>query len=111
MKIRVLSAAIYEPYYGNCSNNGISTCYKEILIPCEDGPIEIDDNNLPDNYCTMEVFEFGGRKSVHFTPYNLAKSGKWTMFGGTFAFSSDARFARCTKGFGCQPIQIHDRVE
>lgn len=109
--MRVISANIYKWNLGDCSNNGISSRYHEVLIPCEDGWQEIDENNPPENFCIMEKREFRDHTFVHLVPYHLANSGKWTMMGGTFAYSSDSRFIDCTDGFGWQPIAIHDRVE
>lgn len=105
MKIKAITASIYRnPKYGDCSNNGITSKYDEIIIPCSDGYIDIDTDNLPENYCE---FEHGFAGSVHFVPHFL-KSSTMGMMGGCFAYSSDSRFSRL---YGSQPVAIHDRVE
>ena len=55
----------------------------------------------------------GGRKILRLIP--VSKKGKWTMFGGNYASSSDSRFSRlCDELLGGTfygAVAVHDRVE
>lgn len=106
MKIRVLSANVFK-HYEDCSNGGITSRHGEILIPHSKGWQEVDTENLPENFCRLESLEFGGKPHLRFIPAIVKDSGKWCMFGGCFAYSSDSRFRDISE----YPIPIHDRVE
>ena len=102
-KIRCISADIFRSRDGDCSNDGISNRFTEILIPHERGWIEIDSEDLPENYCEPEI-SYG--RYLHFIPVNL--KGRCAMFGGCFAWTSDSRFR---EDYCEYPVQIHDRIE
>ena len=102
MKIKCLSVDVYKFPLGDCTNGGVSGKFSTLLIPCEDGNVVVDSENLPENFCVVE-------KRISIVPYALKKSGKWTMMGGNFAFTSDSRFKECTESW--QPLPIYDRVE
>ena len=87
----------------DCTNGGISSRYDSLLIECEDGYIDIDENNPPENLVVMKERVIGGRTYYRLEPYNT--NGKWHMMGGNFAYTSDSRFP-----FD-YPLPIHDRVE
>lgn len=108
MTVKCISANVYRAGYGDCTNNGISKRFDEILLPVPDGYIDVDLNDPPDNYCEIEIREMFGKLTLRIVPYYLWKAGKWVMMGGNFAYSSDARFREYCSD---QPIAIHDRVE
>ena len=105
-KIRCINANVFRSKYGDCSNNGISNRFSEILIPCKEGWIEVDSENLPENFCEVGYTTYGEKKYINLVPKSAG--GKWTMFGGCFAWSSDSRFREYVSE---QPVQIHDRIE
>lgn len=101
-KIRCINAAIFKDSGGDCSNYGISHFKSEVLIPHKEGWIEVDEDNLPENFCNVVK---GFQNHIYLKPIGLKK--KWSMFGGCFAYSSDSRF----QDYSEYPIPIHDRVE
>jgi hypothetical protein len=93
---------------GDCTNGGITAKVQELCLVNVSGPFEpnkkipgalLVEGNLP-----------GTAKIV---PLKETRKGKWFMFGGNFAYSSDARFndavekLQGTRG----PVAIHDRTE
>lgn len=107
--MRALACSICEPKdIGNCSNHGISERFKEILLICPDGPIQIDENNLPENLCKVVKRDLGFETYVHIEPYVEPKGAGW-MYGGTIIDTSDSRF-RSVTGVD-YPIHFHDRDE
>ncbi|MCR5453180.1 MAG: hypothetical protein K6F00_11190 [Lachnospiraceae bacterium] len=108
--MRALSVEIYKNRRGDCSNNGISSRFNEILIPCETGYIEVDEANPPENLCKVvkrNLF-MGEPPYVHIEPWNKAEGAGW-MAGGTIVDSCDSRFRR---EIGIDyPVHLHDRQE
>lgn len=105
MKIHAIGLNVYKHYKTDCSNNGISSKYSEILVECADGYVELDTDNLPENFCIINKRHLFGKDYYNLIPKHLKDSGKWSSFGGCFAYSSDSRFE-----FD-YPLPIHDRVE
>lgn len=103
--MRALSVSIFEDKkIGNCSNHGISERYNEILLICEDGNVEIDEDNIPENLCKIVSSFWGGKEHKHIEP--VAKpSGVGWMSGGCICYTSDARFD------SDYPLSLHDRTE
>jgi hypothetical protein len=44
----------------------------------------------------------------NFVPLAIVDSGRWSMFGGNFVWSSDSRFR---EWYGDAPLAVHDRLE
>ena len=53
--MKALRIHVYRDNLGDCTNGGISSRYNDLLLICENGYIEIDENNLPENL--VEVVE------------------------------------------------------
>ena len=106
--MRALRVNIFRSSMGDCSNHGISERYKEILIECKDGPVDIDDNNLPENLCKVVKRDLGFAVYVHVEPVAKVKGAGW-MYGGTIVDTSDGRFRDIT-GID-YPLHFHDRDE
>ena len=107
--MRALPISIYEDKkIGNCSNNGISSRYKEVLLICDDGFVEIDENNPPENLVKLVVRNLFGGEYKHLEPYRRFDKGcvGW-MMGGTYAGCSDSRFREISQ----YPLPLHDRQE
>ena len=103
MKVRALSARIFKDRgLGSCSNGGISERYNEVLVQCDDGNIEIDLDNPPENFCIIS--EIMGHKYVR--PYAKPTQIGW-MAGGTIVYTCDSRFRHMSE----YPLSLHDRQE
>lgn len=116
MKIKAIRAEIYRFPLGDCTNNGVSSRFRDLLLPCKDGFIDVDTDNLPENFCYVRMREIGEKRIYDICPAEIVdgelmdRGGKWYMAGGNFAYSSDARFSRMIGGmYGA--VAIHDRVE
>lgn len=111
-EIRGLIVNVFESKsIGNCSNNGVSSRYKElILIPndyCPDIPKLF---HSEDEHKLIHIIgrRIGERVYYHAESVNKLKGNEMKngpMFGGTFIHTSDSRFP-----FD-YPIPLHDRFE
>lgn len=106
--MKALTLEIYKSRYGDCSNGGISSRYDTILIECDEGYINIDENNIPDNFCVVVERQLFGRTYKHIEPYNRPDKGcvGW-MAGGCFVSTCDSRFSKISD----YPLSLHDRQE
>lgn len=106
--MRALSCSVFRWSKGDCSNKGISSRFNDVLVICDDGPIEIDENNPPENLCKVVTRDLGFAIYRHIEPYAKPKGAGW-MHGGTIIDTSDSRFHRLT---GVDyPLHFHDRDE
>lgn len=98
-----LSVSVYLFPLGDATNRGLSSGKKSLNLvgpAVKRGPIEIEDG---EDYLVCEYRErFDDYIAV---PKSLRDAGKWPMFGGNFAYTSDSRFPADA------PIKIFDRVE
>ncbi len=100
--MKALRIYVYKnDLFKGCSNNGISEKFDELLLVCEDGNVDIDENNIPEN---LVVIAEGFRGYKYIRPYKEPEHLGW-MSGGSIAYSSDARFN------SQYPLKIHDRQE
>lgn len=100
--------------FGDCSNHGISSKYDQVFLvgvtkgvdPTLVANIQIFEYDENDERCVL-LHKAGSRYCL--VPKHLYESDPrpWTMFGGSFAYSSDSRIDDIQKG----PFAIHDRVE
>lgn len=102
--VRALPVSIYKHKGKDCSNKGISSKYDEILLICEDGNIDVDLKNPPENLCELVERELFGRSADYVRPYRKANGVGW-MAGGCVVYSPDSRFA------SDYPLCLHDRTE
>ena len=101
---RALSVSIFEDKsIGNCSNNGISARFREVLILNAEGNVKVDMDNPPENLCVYVERELFGERHDYIRPYADAVGAGW-MFGGSLVYSCDSRF-------GYMPMKLHDRQE
>ena len=94
--------------HGNCSNHGLSSKVDKVVITSED--FEIDEvfevtEDMPEVVIIKR--ERNSFKDVIAVPRELLESGKHYMFGGSFIYTSDSRFAEISSS----PIKLFDRVE
>ena len=104
--MRALPLEIFKSNLGDCSNGGISSRFKEILLICDEGHIEIDENNPPENLCKLVERNLGFTVYKHIEPVAKAKGVGW-MAGGTLVYTCDSRFRRMSE----YPLVLHDRTE
>lgn len=102
--MRALSTQIFKSYIGDCSNGGISSKYKEILLLCDRGDTEIDINNIPENLCKIVKTCWNGHISYHVEPVKKPEHIGW-MAGGCIVYAYDSRYP-----FD-YPLRLHDRQE
>ena len=89
---------------GDCTNGGISSRFDKLLLVCDDGFVDIDAENPPENLVVVISRHFGNREYKHIEPYVKPTHLGW-MHGGNVAYSSDSRFP------SAYPLCIHDRQE
>ena len=105
--MRALPISIYEDKgIGNCSNNGISSRYKDVLLICEEGYVVIDENNLPENLVKLVTRNLFGKEYKHIEPVAKPSGAGW-MAGGSLVYSCDSRFREMSE----YPLSLHDRQE
>ena len=107
--MKALPISVFEnKRIGNCSNHGISDRFNELLIVHEEGFIDIDPENPPENLVKLVVRNLWGKEYKHLEPVVGPDKGAvgW-MFGGSYAASSDSRFGKISD----YPLPIHDRQE
>ena len=104
-----MKALPIEVYSNNlfkgCSNNGISEKFTRLLLIHDEGFIDIDENNLPENLVKIVTRELFDGTYYHIEPYKKAQ--KFYMAGGSFGYTLDSRFSKLYK----YPLSIHDREE
>lgn len=110
--MRAIPINVYRRPDGcDCTNDGISAKYDRLLLACEDGFIDVDEQNSPENLVKLVKREFPWCGTVyHIEPVARPDQGNvgW-MAGGNFASSSDSRFSEMTGVYGA--LSIHDRQE
>jgi hypothetical protein len=109
--ISALRCSILEPKdIGNCSNNGISSQYKDIiLIGVEDGNTEVDELNLPDNACQLVKRVLFSERHDYIVPCKPIEDGNvGYMASGCYVTTSDTRFQEYT---GSEILPLFDRQE
>jgi hypothetical protein len=103
-----LRVQIYKWSLGDCSNNGVSNRYDTLTLTNVEGPFEPS----PDAPAAQLLQRSTGNLIIR--PDEIPE-GKWIMFGGAFASSSDSRFldaVRKLSGYDhAFPVGIFDRVE
>lgn len=104
-----LNVYIFKSDLGDASNWGVtSRTIKGLCITNVQGPSEPSEAYPAAKLVKRSV------GNVVIRPDEIPE-GKWTMFGGCFAYTSDSRFSEAVQKlsgypFGF-PVAIHDRVE
>lgn len=103
---------VYRSHLGDATNGGESSRADGFCLTNVEGPFEPNDRYPA---AQLVLKDFGGNigKTLRVVP--AAKAGKWVMFGGNFAFTSDSRFSEACDslipGSGGFAVKIFDRVE
>ena len=103
-----LICEIYESKdIGNCSNGGISSTNKEVLVVMKEGEGQVfeEDEKRPTVKIVRRIID--GEEYVHAEPINAPEGIGW-MMGGSFIYSCDSRFRNYVNEY---PIALHDRQE
>ena len=111
---KYLAVDVYRNGYRqfDCSNRGISLCFNQLYLECEDGNLTIDELN---NKNAIIKLYYGPLHTVIARPAISEFDGKWYEFGGNFIYSSDSRFTDAVSRllghdfYGAIPV--HDRTE
>lgn len=90
--------------YRGCSNGGITERYNRLLLICDDGFVDIDPENPPENLVKIVTRNLFGNEHKHIEPYARPTGIGW-MAGGALGYTSDSRFG------SVYPLNIHDRQE
>lgn len=107
--MKALPISVYRTQRtGDCTNGGISSMYDTLYLICDEGFIDIDEDNPPKTLVQVVVQYIGGKEYKHIEPYALVNDGcvGW-MAGGNIGYSSDSRFSDMSQ----YPLSIHDRQE
>lgn len=108
--MKALHVSVYrDATPGDCTNGGVSSRFRDLLILCPDGFIDVDEDNPPENLCKVVHRFLFGRDVYHVEPVVRPKGAGW-MMGGNYAATSDSRFHALCGGFYVG-IPIHDRQE
>lgn len=105
--MKALPISVYRTArLGDCTNGGITSRYDELLLLCEDGFVNVDMENPPENLVRLVVRHLFGREYKHLEPVASTDRGSvgW-MYGGNIASTSDSRFP------SDYPLCVHDRQE
>ena len=102
-KVRALGIEVFRGHYGDCSLDGVSSKYNELMLVHPEGPNEVDeDDPRLVKIITRHLF---GRDYMHIEPYR--NEDKWFMDGGNIGYTCDSRFREISD----YPLMIHDRDE
>ena len=104
--MKALPINVFKDGKGDCSNGGISSRYDRLLLICDDGFIDIDENDLPENLVKIVTRHLFGSEYKHIEPVASPSGAGW-MSGGAIGYTCDSRFSRLSQ----YPLQIHDRQE
>ena len=107
--MRALPIEVYrQSTFGDCTNDGITSRYDSLLLVCDEGFIDIDESNPPENLVVLKTRRFGFGEYKHIEPYASVDRGcvGW-MSGGNLAYTCDSRFSKMSQ----YPLSVHDRQE
>lgn len=108
--MKALPVSVYrDATPGDCTNGGVSSRFRDLLVICPDGFIDVDENNPPENLCKVVHRFLFGRDVYHIEPVARPKGAGW-MMGGNYAATSDSRFSELC-GDLYAAIPVHDRQE
>ena len=102
--MKALPIWVFKSGLGDCTNGGITSRYDRLLLVCDEGFIDIDENEPPENTVKLVERLICGRIYKHIEPIANPTHLGW-MHGGNLAYSSDSRFPHD------YPLCVHDRQE
>lgn len=87
---------------GDCTNNGLTSKEDSIILHYGEN---LDLDMIPDDELVLIERVLWGEQKNYAVPASIAKSGRHSMAGGNWIYTSDSRFPSDA------PISVHDRVE
>lgn len=108
--MKALPVSVYrDATPGDSTNGGVSSRFRDLLVICPDGFLDVDEENPPENLCKVVKRHLFGQDIYHIEPVARPTGAGW-MMGGNYAATPDSRFgALCGHQYGA--IAIHDRQE
>lgn len=107
--MRALPIDVYRHGKNDYTNGGVSSRFSELLLLCDRGFINIDEENPPENAVKLVKRHLFGRDVYSIEPLKKPEGAGW-MMGGNYGATSDSRFSEMLGGmYGA--VAIHDRQE
>ena len=109
-KVKALGLAVYSnPIYRRCANGGWTQEHDELYVACPEGIWDVDEDDP-----ALFDLKVGPLGTIHLEPRN-GGVGIGPMMGGSYAGTSDSRFARMCEELAGYPwhgaVAVHDRYE
>lgn len=110
--MKAITVSIIKPYGQNCSNDGISNRFNEVLLLVPSGNVETDYRS------EMPVVEIEQRPGLGpcarvvydpLHPSDPSHGSLGGMMGGCYIACSDSRFTKAAGIYGA--VALHDRYE
>jgi len=99
-----VSTYVYKNTLGDCTNNGLTSKHDNLDLYYGQLDNEAIDKLAEDSLILIERVLWG-KQANYAVPVEIYKSGRHSMAGGNFIYTSDSRFPSDS------PISVHDRVE
>jgi len=111
-RLRGLRLDIFKSNGQSFSNGGVSSKVNSVTLV---GP-GVPEISLASDESPAVVFQDGPYDTMRVVPLDLVEQKKWTMFGGTFVYTSDSRFTEAVRKFfevedASVALKLFDRVE
>lgn len=119
-KAKALRLDVYRPSHGDCSNHGVTETHDEVLVLCDEGPVDVDLDAPPANLMCLKAGTTRlGRRTLRLVPATDPDTHMvGPMAGGCYASTSDARWHRLLSAhvgeenaYLAHAVPIHDRYE
>ena len=95
---------VYKNSLGDCTNSGLTSKYDHLNLYY--GQLNEEEiNKLPEDSLILIERVLWGKPAHYAVPVEIYKSGRHSMAGGNFVYTSDSRFPEKA------PLSVHDRVE
>jgi len=95
---------VYKNSLGDCTNHGLTSKYDHLNLYY--GQLNEEEiNELPEDSLILIERVLWGEPAHYAVPVEIYKSGRHSMAGGNFVYTSDSRFPEKA------PLSVHDRVE
>ena len=107
--MKALPITVYRNGKYDCTNGGISSRFNELLLICENGFIDVDETNPPENLVKLKARYLFGEIHYSIEPVKKPEGAGW-MMGGNYAAASDSRFWDMV-GHAHGAVAVHDRQE
>jgi|TARA_B110000908_G_C10161612_1_gene406299 hypothetical protein len=93
---------VFRHSLGDCTNNGLTSREDSIILHFGSN---LQTDLIPDDELILVERTLFGKQANYAVPAGIFKSGRHSMAGGNFIYTSDSRFPSDA------PISVHDRVE